>query len=146
MPVIEVKGDLRASDADVIAHSANCFCTFGAGIARAIKQKYPEAYAVDCATRSGDRDKLGHFSKAELPGITVYNLYSQYHYDSTTRQVHYEALYQSLRRMKQDLQTTDYQKLAIPFLSSGLAGGDWNIVKAMVESVFKTETIKAYYL
>lgn len=54
-------------DFDVIAHCANCFCTFGAGIALQIKETFPEAYVVDCETKAGDLAKLGTISYWESP-------------------------------------------------------------------------------
>ena len=42
---------------DVIIHGCNCFCTMGAGIAKAIKARFPEAYQADCQTPKGDRAK-----------------------------------------------------------------------------------------
>lgn len=32
---------------DVIIHGCNCFCTMCAGIAKVIKQEFPEAYLPD---------------------------------------------------------------------------------------------------
>lgn len=44
-----VHGDLiqlaLAGQFDVIIHGCNCFCTMGAGIAKAIRQEFPEANA-----------------------------------------------------------------------------------------------------
>ena len=61
-----IRGDLvqlaLAGKFDVIVHGCNCMCTMGAGIAKQIKQKFPEAYRVDCQTKKGDRSKLGTIS------------------------------------------------------------------------------------
>ncbi|MGJ4995019.1 hypothetical protein ACQR0Z_11425 [Bradyrhizobium sp. HKCCYLS3077] len=49
-----IKGDLikLALDGhiDVIVHGCNCQCTMGAGIAKSIKDIFPEAYAADLST------------------------------------------------------------------------------------------------
>lgn len=52
-------GDLLQAEVDAIGHCCNCFCTMGKGIAPKIKKEWPEVYAADCATRKGDRTKLG---------------------------------------------------------------------------------------
>ena len=57
------KGDLlalaRAGRFDVIVHGCNCFCAMGGGIARAIREEFPEAYAADLATLRGSRGRAG---------------------------------------------------------------------------------------
>jgi O-acetyl-ADP-ribose deacetylase (regulator of RNase III) len=47
---------------EVIIHGCNCQCVVGAGIAKAIKQTFPEAYNADKATAKGSRTKLGSLS------------------------------------------------------------------------------------
>lgn len=68
---------------DVIIHGCNCFCTMGAGIAKVIKQEFPEAYLPDLQTEVGSREKLGSYSLASntrndinfiiLNAYTLYN-------------------------------------------------------------------------
>ncbi len=47
-----VTGDVinlaELTDFDVIVHGCNCFCTWGAGIAKTLRDRYPHAYARDC--------------------------------------------------------------------------------------------------
>lgn len=40
----EVRGDLLAYDAKVRCHQVNCKGVMGAGLAKQVKEKYPEAY------------------------------------------------------------------------------------------------------
>ena len=69
----EVAGDLiqLANDGkfDVIVHGCNCQCMMGGGIARQIRQAFPEAYDADCRTATDygtacDPRKIGSFSLA----------------------------------------------------------------------------------
>jgi O-acetyl-ADP-ribose deacetylase (regulator of RNase III) len=70
-----IQGDLlnlaSIGEFDVIVHGCNCHCTMGAGIAAAIKKRFPEAYAADCATLKGDRSKLGTISQAQIERADV---------------------------------------------------------------------------
>src|SRR5262245_43263288 len=83
-----VQGDLVKLALDgrfeVIIHGCNCQCEMGAGIAKVIKQTFPEAYKADQGTAKGSRAKLGTFSSAtvERDGnkITVVNGYTQFHW------------------------------------------------------------------
>jgi hypothetical protein len=61
-----VRGDLVKLALDgsfeVIIDGCNCQCAMGAGIAKAIKQAFSEAYHADKATGKGSRTKLGSLS------------------------------------------------------------------------------------
>lgn len=65
-----VHGDLlkmaAEGDFDVIVHGCNCFCQMGAGIARPIRQKFPQAYIEDRKTVRGDVSKLGTYTFATV--------------------------------------------------------------------------------
>ena len=148
MPVVEIKGDLLESDCNVIAHCANAFCTMGSGVAKAIRAKYPEAYLADCMTTRGDRLKMGTVTRtvSQKDGRHIFNLYAQYNYGTETRQVDYEMMYRSLQNLKQGMKTIKDPVLALPRLGSGLAGGDWHVIKAMIEATFPDEIVYVYYL
>ena len=66
------KGDLLESDCTVIMHQANCFKTMGAGIAKSIAEKYPEAHLADKSLPLSPTQRLGKFSYAKAEdGKTV---------------------------------------------------------------------------
>lgn len=93
-----ITGDLlkmaNEGEFDVICHGANCFGTFGSGIAKSIKDMWPEVYAVDCNTVRGDYNKLGTFSACKVNdgAHTVVNAYTQYgfNYGGKTDDVWYK--------------------------------------------------------
>lgn len=131
-------GDLLQAEVDAIAHCCNCFCTMGSGIAPKIKKEWPEVYAADCATRKGDRTKLGTFTKAivEDGEFTVYNLYGQYGYskrDSGVRDLDYDAIFDALDAMADDVIACGGKTVGLPLIGCGLAGGKWSVVEAMIE-------------
>ena len=139
-----IDGDLvRDSDQfDVIVQCANCFCTMGAGIAPQIKNKFPEAYAVDCATVSGDKDKLGTISyttSARKP--IVVNLYGQYGYNGRTHgaiDVDYDAIRSGMKLIKEKFSG---KFIGMPKLGAGLAGGDWNIIEKIIQEELQGEYV-----
>ena len=65
-----IQGDLikKAKDGefDLIIHGCNCFCTMGAGIAKGIKNNFPQAFQADQMTLKGSKAKLGTCSFAEI--------------------------------------------------------------------------------
>lgn len=131
-------GNLLEATEDAIAHCCNCYCTMGSGIAPKIKKEWPEVYAADCATRKGDRTKLGTFTKAvvENGDLTVYNLYGQYGYskrDSGIRDLDYDAIFDALDAMADDVIECGGKTVGLPLIGCGLAGGKWSVVEAMIK-------------
>jgi O-acetyl-ADP-ribose deacetylase (regulator of RNase III) len=126
---------------DVIGHGCNCFHAMESGIAPQIKAKYPDAYTADCATTKGDINKLGTISYAEMPNITVVNIYSQF--DTKGRRqgkidLDYDALRSGLRLMKNKFSG---KRFGINKIGSGLAGGDWTIIEKIIEEEMRGEYI-----
>ena len=60
---------------DIIIHGCNCLHTMGAGIAKYIKQDFPEAFQADKKTKYADKQKLGTFSEAILNVMDIHLLF-----------------------------------------------------------------------
>lgn len=152
MSIIEIQGDLLAAPVDVICHGCNCFHTMNSGVARAIREKYPEAYNVDRAhTKKGDTAKLGTFTKTAFSSVTIYNLYAQWDYGRLQNKVYveYDKLEKALEAMKQDLIVNnryETSKIGMPRIGCGLAGGNWSVVKQIIKRVFQDKDIYIYSL
>jgi len=133
-----VKGDLikLALDGkfDVVVHGCNCFCTMGAGIAKQIKHKFPEAYEEDLKTAKGDKKKLGTISYAiiERNGFTftVVNGYTQYNWRGRGILVDYDAIRSVFNNVKS---LYSGMRIGYPKIGAGLAGGDWELISTIVD-------------
>ncbi len=133
-----IEGDLialsLAGHFDVIVHGCNCFCTMGAGIARAIQDEFPEAYAADLVTIKGDRNKLGNFSFATVKRsgheITILNGYTQFHFHGDSVLVDYDNVRELFAKVKSQYAG---KRIGYPKIGSGLAGGDWELVSGIIE-------------
>ena len=125
---------------DVIVHGCNCFCTMGAGIAKAIKQEFPEAYEADCQTPKGDKNKLGtiSYAKIERDGIDliVINGYTQFNYSGNGILVDYDAVASVFNLIKQQFSG---QKIGYPQIGAGLAKGDWQIISSIIDRELEQE-------
>lgn len=121
-----------------IIHQANLYHTFGSGIAAEIKKRFPEAYEADKLTTKGDKKRLGTFSFAKSKGITIVNLYSQNGIGGTDRRTDYVALLAGLEKIREWVPTTHKNPVVgIPYkIGCGLANGDWNIVRPIIEGTF----------
>ena len=99
-----IKGDLiklaQAGEVNVILHSCNTRNRFGAGIAKQIKQAFPQAYIADCQAAQIGLNQLGLISQAviSLPlskvnktagkVLTVVNMYTQDSYSTSKNKVY----------------------------------------------------------
>ena len=133
-----VQGDLitltLAGHFDLIIHGCNCDCVMGAGIARSIREHFPEAYAVDSSTKAGDISKLGGYTSAlcqrEARKIVVVNAYTQPHPSGSGVLVSYEAVRSVMRLIKSDFSG---KRIGYPKIGAGLARGDWSIIAPIIE-------------
>jgi len=145
--VTENKGDAIAAffdeGYDVFMHVANCQCVMGAGIAKQVKQKIPELYDVDQGTSNmKPANKLGGYSAYAFGDDTdefplAINLYGQLRYGRGKRHINYAALTCAvLNACGYILDGIDINKrvrVVCPKLGCGLAGGDWEIIKEILE-------------
>ena len=153
MPVYIAEGDLLKSDCNAIAHQANCFGKMGAGIARQIRLRYPEAYEADLNFRLpvGSRERLGHYSWCWVDGGSrlVANLYGQYGY-GPGRHTDYDAFETALSRLVETLiliqpQLNVKYKLGLPFgIGAGLAGGNWTQIFSIIRRVSGLHSFPIY--
>ena len=143
--MITVKGDLVTLALDgqfnVIVHGCNCFCAMGAGIARQIRETFPQAYAADLKTVSGDKNKLGNFSSALVQSngqqLTVINGYTQYQYAGTGILADYGAIETLFNRIKKDFPK---KRIGYPKIGAGLARGDWKKISQIIDRALTGET------
>lgn len=137
----EVKGDLieiaKQGKFDVIIHGCNCFNTMGAGIAKKIKNNWPEAYKEDCKTIKGDKTKLGTYTMVNVGNLIIVNAYTQYHYGKNQDyEINYKAISEVFKKIKTDFTG---KKIGFPKIGAGLAGGDWNIISNIINNELNGE-------
>ena len=141
----EVTGDLiklaKENKFDVIAHGCNCFCTMGAGIAPLMAKAFGcDTFQMESAKYRGTMAKLGNIDYQQMPtrNLVVVNAYTQYgfganHDDGTTSPIDYEALTLCMRKMNNKFKG---QHIGLPKIGAGLAGGDWDRIKAIITKEF----------
>ncbi len=158
MKIEHIDGDLLdfPNGINVACHCANTLNVFGAGIALNIKNRYPKAYDADTDyynQHEGGISILGSYSAARVDAFaedekTIVNLYGQAGVGRGERQVNYEAMYSSMEKLKINMTKNSHKQyvLGFPYLmASHLAGGDFNIILAMIKSIFEPcNNIKVY--
>jgi O-acetyl-ADP-ribose deacetylase (regulator of RNase III) len=133
-----VVGDLLSlfeqSIFDAIAHGCNCQHKMGAGIALQIKNTYPEAYFADKNTAIGSL-KLGTYSLCETTTGIIFNLYTQEFPGKTDQKSLSYAIKDAFTNLNQQLKDKGQDfVLGIPKIGAGLASGDWEIHKEIINN------------
>lgn len=139
-----IKGDLialaKSGQFDVIVHGCNCFCTMGSGIAKQIRDQFPEAYQADLETDRGDKEKLGSYSLATLQqknhAVTIVNAYTQFDFSGPGILADYNSIKRIFNRIK--IQFTG-QRIGYPKIGAGLAKGDWRVIACIIDKALKGE-------
>lgn len=137
MPKI-VRMNILDVEEGIIIHQCNNRGVMGAGLAKQIRNKYPEAYEdyrEHCAYRNF-RAPLGEiYFKKVKEGLWIANAIAQDGYGKNRVYTNYEALRTVLDiAYKKSLLANC--KLHIPYkIGCGLAGGDWEVVFKIIEDV-----------
>jgi O-acetyl-ADP-ribose deacetylase (regulator of RNase III) len=167
----EIDGDLidlaKKGHFDVITHGCNCFCTMGAGIAPQMANAFGcDAFPMENHKYRGDINKLGtidyqsqlitpimkplkiagvEIQSPDFGGhpIIVVNSYTQYRYgrnhaDGDQSPIDYEALTLCMRKINS---LFPGKTIGLPKIGAGLAGGDWNRIKGIIEKELKNMNI-----
>lgn len=125
---------------DIIVHGCNCQNTMGSGIAKEIRERYPEVYDAD--TRMDQEFgasyrylKLGNYSSVDVyPSsgkFKIINAYTQFNFAPRGLD-HFE--YDSFKLILQKLlQFYGNYDFGFPYIGMGLAGGDKDRIIAMLE-------------
>lgn len=156
MTIEIIEGDLLEGfdkgEVNVIGHVVNCRGVMGSGIAKSIKERYPQVYEFYTETLQDfdafEQDPLGHVEIVfvdETATNAVVNFYAQRDYGSDKRHLNYGALSNGLAwisgKLDKDL------ILGFPYkIGCDRAGGDWSIVLEMIEFYFKDFEVKIYRL
>jgi Predicted phosphatase homologous to the C-terminal domain of histone macroH2A1 len=147
------QGNLLDAEEYFILHQVNCQGVMGSGIAKAVKEKWPEvfsAYRMQVEMSKGDHifsppndlALLGTILPVEVPSHIILNGFGQAFYnkkgEELKRHSNYESIYQYLEATRNGILISDKPNtLAIPHrLGCGRGGANWEIVRTMIEQVF----------
>lgn len=158
-----VNGDLielaKGGEFDVIIHGCNCFNTMSSGIAYQIKTNFPSAYEADLKTIRGDRTKLGSYTQTNVKcggfskrsRFTIINAYTQFHWNTNNTKtitkenprgvaVNYGAVENVFNLIHKDYGRRGL-KFGIPKIGAGLAGGDWYMIRDIINNIMFHENV-----
>jgi len=133
--LIHKKGNVldlaEAGEFDIVVQGCNCFNAMGGGIAREIRERYPEVAEADMKTFRGDYNKLGNWTEGyawynthkgeNADNFVIVNAYRQYNMsagEDVFEYVAFELILQKLARKYFN------KRIGFPYIGMGLAMGD----------------------
>lgn len=138
-----VHGDILSRNTDetksiVVCHQVNCMGVMGAGLAKQVRNKFPEAYAAYLITCSQiKRGMISGLGKVQFydalsdAGYILANIFGQYGYGRNKRYTDYDAVRKALQTIARAYQDAT---IRIPYkMGCGLGGGDWGMVLPIIQ-------------
>lgn len=130
--------DVRAKTGHTyLLHQVNCRGVMGAGVAKAIRERWPVVFArykKECSFFVDTPSKLlGDFLAVNVePGLTVVNIYGQDGY-GPGRQTNYGAVAEALSGFADEVNPRPGTVFVPYLMGCGLAGGDWDVYSELIE-------------
>lgn len=142
-------GNVFGTSDNCILHGVNCLGVMGAGIAAQIKRRFPIAFH--------EYNKMVHFHKtAGIPligraqfvevtmGHYIVNAFTQ---EKTAKYsgekvISYSAILNSLMLTAQECVERGITGISMPKIGSDLGGGDWSIIRSIINAVFESVGVK----
>lgn len=143
------EGDLLESGANFICHQVNCQGVMGSGVAKQIKEQFPNVYEQYKLVASSKM--LGSIQPVQINEIQyICNFFAQDNYGYNGKQyTNLEALRQCFQELKESLKDSNWEDavIAMPWKIGCVRGGaDWNIVYQMIEEEFADFRVELWRL
>lgn len=137
---IETKtGNLMHVKAGHIVHGCNAQGVMGSGVALAVKNTYPQAFADYMEVHNAGGLILGEsYPTAVKPDLVIWNAITQNLYGNSARMVSYDAVQTCFEAVNNWI--TENGKLVmapaevhIPLIGAARGGGNWEIIREIIE-------------
>lgn len=145
--VLMRKGNILDSGADVICHQVNCMGKMNSGVAKAIREKWPEVYERYRAMYENEVDLLGKIQPIYIAenNCVVINMFAQYNYGYDGRRyTSYDAFWNCLQEIKKYLNPG--VTIAFPARIGCVRGGaSWEIIQTMIVKTLAKDYIVEFW-
>lgn len=143
----EIKGNLLEVERGIIVHGCNAQGVMGSGVAKQIKEKYPQAYDVYKAFYDTKSLLLGNavivYVKKSLwvaNGITQ----KYYGYNPAIKYINYDAVEGVFEQVREFNEPYNLP-ICFPKIGAGLGGGNWKIISTIIDETIPDTMEKRLY-
>lgn len=140
MKITYKNGDLFYFSEKALAHGCNARGVMGSGVAKIVKEKYPEAYFAYRTAFETTGLQLGTTLWVKIGEKFIINAITQQDYGRKNKlYVSYDAIRKCIREINSvcfETQIPDGENItsvAFPKIGAGLANGDWEIIEKIIE-------------
>lgn len=136
MKIRYVTGSLVDAGELCLVHGCNAQGRMRSGVAKVIRQRYPEAYAEYMKTYNTVGLSAGDVIWAESKGKLIANGITQeyYGYDNK-RYIDYDAINRVMESVHREAALENFG-VAMPLIGAGLGGGSWKHIVDIIEQNF----------
>ena len=133
-----IKCDIFESGADIICHQVNCQGVMGSGVAKQVREKFPNVYETykELCSQDTPKNLLGIAQPVQANDkMIIVNIFAQenFGYDGKCY-TDYNALRKGFETVRDNNKD---DTIAIPkLMGCHRGGGSWDIVYKMIEEVF----------
>jgi O-acetyl-ADP-ribose deacetylase (regulator of RNase III) len=122
------KGNLLDVQSGIIIHGCNLVGVMGAGVAKAIRDKYPDCYTKYKMCLDTSNYTLGDDIVYKVnENLYICNALTQQYIGRGVRQVNYAAIVKVFSR-----NLVSGTEVHFPKIGAGLGGGDWSIIEQLI--------------
>lgn len=140
-----ITGDLLLTDVKHIIHGCNSRGVMGSGVAKAIRNKYPQAYRDYNDKYNNYGLELGTIVvSVQDDGKVIHNAITQQDYgrDKDRVYVSYWAIANAFRH----IESWGIKEIALPKIGSGLGGGNWSVISQIIENTLVITKPYVYHM
>lgn len=148
MPIVNIiKGSILDAPQSHIAHGVNCQNKMGSGVAKVLFNKYPEVKEqyhelfkeFESLFINGREDMLGKVQQVKCSDKVILNCFTQEYFGYDGKLY---VSYDAIKKCFSAINNSGITELAIPKIGCGLAGGDWDLVRFIIDQY--TSNVKVY--
>lgn len=145
MKIEYIKGDLLRTEVNHIMHGCNSHGVMGSGVAKILREKYPQAYNDYIFKYNNYGLELGDIVvSVQNDGKVIHNAITQKDYGRRDDRVYvsYWAIAEAFRKIN----SRGIKEIAMPKIGSGLAGGNWSVIEQIIENTLVDTKPIVYYI
>jgi len=143
MKIVTKIGNLLDVNSGHIVHGCNAQGVMGSGVALAVKKKYPGAFDKYIVQHAMSRLALGTAYAYQVhENLYVWNAITQDRYGQQGRNCSYDAIQTCFEQVNTAVGfTLDVTpEIHIPMIGAGLGGGNWEIIREIIEQTVTVST------